>query len=177
MFVKDQRPGGREGRRAHATAGGGKAQTRKGTGCGRKRRGVRRKGNRAAAQGVGAHRRRRIRHRCDHALLPGAARLDRRMEGRQADGLSFDAKRVGTATQALPTPLKIRGDRRRGEMRLHRRRFRQQVRRRLLVDRRGPDQQEDGPAGQVHARPRSGAENRRHPPSGYIKVRLGATTN
>ena len=54
-------------------------------------------------QGVGPRRRRLLRHRRHHALLPGAARLDGRVGRQQADRVPLDAERLAAPTKALPT--------------------------------------------------------------------------
>ena len=72
-----RRPRRREAAGMRTSNGGGKTQLDKEPGDNDDEADVRRQGNRAAAQGIGPHGRRRLRHRRHHALLPGAARLDR----------------------------------------------------------------------------------------------------
>ena len=96
-----------------------------------------------------------------------------RVERRQADRLPFDAERLRHRRRLCQRP-EHHGRRCRSPLRLHRRRLRQQVRPGLLGHRRGPHQQGDRPPGQVHARPRPGAEDRRQSPQRLSKVKLGA---
>ena len=95
-----RRPGRRRSGRPHEPGGGKRAAEQRARGR-RGRRRVRRQGDRAAAQGIGRTSSKATTASTPSPTVPGAARLDRRVGRRQADGPPLDAERLAAPTTRL----------------------------------------------------------------------------